>query len=354
MDIERHFDWGSAKTCNLTKRMAYRVATRVERQKKVSIAKRQALPVKQVLLVGLGQYDLNRPEWYPTTKQLKVYDDDWDDWNIGERAVLLQKLRNGADRDDLWTIFKVGDDMQAELSFEAFGQDIDEPVEGLDTDRSDVRTRNRVNVEGGVLMIESHEKPIYDTGRYNKLDFLETDDLRYANRRWIEYKSRVDIEKPTNQTIIDMMILQEIRFRRARRDMNSRDKKKQEEAAVSLKQIREEYSKSAKDVALLEVQFKKEPEQESLDAVILRTHDVREVWRNVEIENEMAIRGLFDMIEKFHRTHLDEPGDDDERVQTKIPVPTIGERKSMAAELALNAVRKSEDDDSGIQIGSSE
>ena len=95
-----------------------------------------------------------------------------------------------------------------------------------------------------------------------------------------------------NQTQVEMLILLEVRFRAVRRDCGSEVNKTRNDAFAELKQIRDDYSKAAADVNQLEKQNKQTPDQESLDAVILRTHDIRPDWRDRSIEREMAQHSL--------------------------------------------------------------
>jgi len=354
---EKEIRWGTKETGYLTKRMAYRVAVKAGNQRRLSAAKRRRLPIRDIIHVGLGQYGMDKPDWYPVPKELELYDDDWDDWKDSEEKTLLRRLRAGAKRPALYEVFKVSPEMASRLNTEAFGHDIDKPMNsyddlGFEDGSVVVRSRVEPSEDRRVIILESHESDEYDTGRFTPIDFELGDDLRYANRRWTEYEERVDLEKPTNQTTIEMMILLEVQNRTARRDLNSTKDKTRDSAQTRIRQIRDDYSKAAADVALLEKQFKKEPEQESLDAVIIRTQEIRKNWRPMEIENEMASRGLFDMVEAFHRTYLDDETGSPKTVRIPVPQKRTEQDMDMKTRLATIALEQSEGKESAIVVGS--
>jgi Holliday junction resolvase RusA-like endonuclease len=347
---------GTAETAFLSRRMVYRVARKVERQKRTTVQNRRKLPIREVVIVGFGQYSMQRPDFYPTREEQRTYsadDDKWDDWTEAERDVLKKRLEKGANPKALFTVFKVKDEMAAALRLEVFGEDVAVPLsEDVPLEEEEPRIKSyvpEVRAEPEVIPVESHESEEYDTGRFNPLDFPSTDDRRYANRRWVEHERRIDLDKPVNQTQVEMLILLEVRFRKVRRDCGSEVAKTRKDAFAELKEIRADYSKAAGDVAQLEKQNKQAPDQESLDAVIERTHDIRPGWRDIQIENEMAIRGLYDLYEQFHRTHLDV--EETEPVKQELPEPKPKPASDAVHKLALRRLEQSEIE-SGIIMGS--
>jgi hypothetical protein len=197
----------------------------------------------------------------------------------------------------------------------------------------------------------------YKKKHFQRGDIVDDDDRDFANKQWDAYEQRVDVTKPVNKTTVEMLIYLEIAFEKCKKELNSTDVMSRHEAMDRLKNIRAEYSKAAKDVAQLESQFKLEPQQESLDAVIERTQDIRKDWRNTEIERQMEMRGLFDLVEQFHRTHV--RGTEKSEVKTsdlKLPKPKTRKPHDARKNLALYHVRQSEkgESDSDIVVGSNE
>jgi hypothetical protein len=349
---DKKWKWGTEEVAWLSKRMAYRVGRKIETQKRLSnAAERRLLPIRKIVLVGFGQSNLNRREWYPNPTELRSYDDSWQDFSDNEKDCLIKRLNQGADPDALFEVFQVDKAMATALRVLVFGEDSEVPLskEVPLEEKTPIKSSVPPPKETEAIAVESHESEDYDIGRYGPLDFEKVDDRRYANRRWIEHEERVDLEKPVNQTTVDMMILLEIDFRRTRRDCGSEIKKTRGDAFIRLKEIRAEYSKAAADVSQLEKQFKKEPDQDSLDAVILRTHDIRPDWRDTSIEREMAERALFDMLEQFHRTHLDV--DEMEKDAQELPEPKPRPVSDGAGRMALRRLQESETEE-GIVVGS--
>ena len=350
--------WGTLETAFLSKRMAYRVAKKVESQKKVGMVARKRLPIREVIIVGFGIYNLDRPDWYPDKAERKRYDaeaDKWDDWTDAEKAVLVKRLNAGAYPDFLFEVFKVKKKMAAELRVEAFGDDIEVPLsEEVPLEESQPRIKSYVpptpvQVEPEVIPVESHESEEYDIGQFNPLDFAKTDDRRYANRRWIEHERLIDLAKPVNQTQVEMLILLEVRFRQVRRDCGSEVNKTRNDAFAELKDIRADYSKAAGDVAQLEKQNMEAPDQESLDAVILRKHDIRPDGRDMSIEREMAQHKLYDLYAQAHVINLDMVEDVEEKYQ--LPEPKPRPESDAQAKFALRKLQDSEVE-SGVVVGS--
>jgi hypothetical protein len=339
---EDDWNWGTKETAHLSQRMVYRLAKRVLKQNNARAETRKEMPVRDMIKAGLGQYDLNRPDWYPEKADLALYDDDWDDWTEDEVAVLKRRLNDRHPGHVLFVIFRVPKEIADFLEI-----DTAKPEPAAESAPSAGETEPTKEID-----LKSSEPAKYDFGRFSRLDFRSEDDHRFANRRWTEYEERIDLDKPANQTTVEMMITMEVEFRRARRDCASPDSKVQTAAFNRLKSVQTAYSKAAADVAQLEKQFKLEPEQESLDAVIERTHDIREGWRDTQIENEMGLRGLFDLVEKFHRTHLEEDDEDAEPKEIKIPKPRTKPTRDIKAEIALTNIEKSEGEDIALVVGS--
>ena len=87
-----------------------------------------------------------------------------------------------------------------------------------------------------------------------------------------------------------------------------------------------------------------EPEEESLDAIIQRAEDIWPDWRDMQIEREMSVRGIYELYERFHRTAMD--GEDTEQgVISEVALPKVTTRPPVDVKrlIAENELKRSED-----------
>ena len=335
---ERVWKWETAETAFLSKRMAYRVVLSVNAQKVATPKKRREMPIKQLILAGLGQHDMEQPEWYPDRLELSDYDDDWDDWTDQETRVLIRRLESGANLAALRHVFRIPDHIDMG----------DKAKSGSEAEKRAGDTPSSV-AEDYAAVVANVEAARYDVGHFSATHITDDQDRRYANQRWEAYSERIDLEHPANQTTIEMMIILEIQFQATTKLLNKKDAKQKKETLTAFKIIRTEYSKAAGDVAMLEEKNKKSV-QDTLDSVIMRTHEVRKDWRSMEIENEMSTRNLYALVEEFHKTALEK--EDEDETEIKIPVPTTKPSPDFATVSALAAVKQSESGDMDLVVES--
>ncbi len=309
--------WGTAATNGLSRRMALRVATRFKKAKGGKFFNGKKRTPKEVIEVGLGVYDFNRPEWYPDLKDAPDYSDEWDDWTDAEVATLKKRLKDGTDAEMLYWVFQVPKLLRATLDADIAGQPLSDDEKAALAPAPRPAGRPPDSTES-VVPLEDAE---YDLGVFTEIDTPDVNIRRYSNRRYGEYGASVDLDKPANQMTIKMMIVYEVQFMLVQRRLNGTDKRTRKGALTEAKQIQDGFSKCAGDVALLQKQYKLEPESESLDSIILRTHDIRKNWRSMEIQNEMGLRNLFDLLEQAHKTDRDEDGN---KPEIEIPEVKIG------------------------------
>ena len=307
IDEDEIVKWGTDATNGLSQRMALRLAQRQTKTQPGRSYDGKKRSVKDMLTVGLGVYNFDRPEWWPDLKKATHYSDDWEDWTDAELETLKQRLQVGADPEMLYWVFKVPEFIQAHLNAKLDGIELSGiALARLERDASESLSTKEPKAP------KVSEFPVgleqYDTGEFTPEDTPDLNMRRYCNQKFAEYGVTVDLDKPANAMTVKMMIVYQVQFQKIQKRLNGTDKKASATALNEAAKIRDGYSKCAADVALLEKQYKMEPDSESLDSIILLTHDIRKNWREMEIQNEMGMRGLFDMVEAFHRTHLDEDG----------------------------------------------
>lgn len=322
--------WGSPETAGLSERMAYRMAQFMEANRNPRLAHRDRVPLMLLIQAGLGEKTNKCPVWLP--EDLTGYDDDWKRWTREEMETLRSRLRADISREVLYKVFNVPEHVAEEIEESEFGYvmetvDIDAPVEEY---------RLKHNVPDAPLL-ESEE---FNDGVFSMLDIVDTDERRFANRRYLEYAASVDVTKPQNQTLIKVVVINEVQLQKTTRDLNSLDAAVKKAAMSALPGLHAQFSRAAESLALLEKQFKTEPEQENLDEVIIRTHDIRLDWYDGLIEREMGLHHLFDLAEKMHKTNV---GDDDEIETMDIPQPVPQKTgKNVSAAVALSRLKASD------------
>lgn len=307
--------WGTDATNGLSRRMALRVATRFKKAKGGKFFNGRKRTPKEVIEVGLGVYDFNRPDWYPDLKDAPDYINEWDDWTDAEAAMLKKRLMDGADSEMLYWVFQVPKLLVATLNAELSGEPLSDAAKAaLAPKQRGGPPENQEPVES-IVPVEDAK---YDVGVFTPLDTPDVNTRRYSNRRCEEYGASVDLDKPANQMTIKMMVVLEVQFMLVQQRMNGRDARTRAKALKEITEIQKGFSKCAGDLALLQKQYKMEPEAESLDSIILRTHDIRKNWRSMQIQNEMGLRNLFDLLEQAHRTDRDEEGN-----KPEIEIPQV-------------------------------
>ena len=251
------------------------------------IDKKQRLPIPDIVFAATGTPGVSSPKWFPKKTELKGYDDSWQDWSNVEIECLKDRLNMGVSPEIVLAVFRPTDFAMGVVNWEVYGQkDVQEaPVD--DT----VEPEPQYSPE-----VEKHS-----VGEFDFMDIPDVRDRAFANRRWVEYAQRLDIEKPQNQTLLRSIITLETQMRRVAREINSDDEKERSDALQIFPRMQKQFSDAASDLSLLEKQFKDKDEWENLDDFIHRTHDVRTNWRDVQIENELAMHGLYDLHEKMHK-----------------------------------------------------
>ena len=323
-------EWGSPETAGLSERMAYRLAQFMKANSNPHLANRDRVPLMLLIQAGLGERTNKCPAWMPV--DLDGYDDDWKRWTRDEMETLRNRLRANISRKVLYKVFNVPEHVAEEVEQSEFGYvmetvDVGAPVE-------EYRLLHNVS---DTPLLESEE---FNDGVFTMLDIKDTDERRFANRRYLEYAVSVDVTKPANQTLIKVVVINELQLQKTTRDLNDTDAAVRKAAMAALPNLHTQFSRAAESLALLEKQFKTEPEQESLDAVIIRTHDIRLDWYDGLIEREMGLHHLFDLSEKMHKTNV---GDDDEIETVNIPQPVPQKTgKNVTAAVALSRLKASD------------
>ena len=334
--------WGTPETAGLSQRMAYRLAYFMEHNKNPRLKAKDRIPLMAVIHVGLGEKTNKCPGWLP--EDLTGYDDEWDDWTRDELNTLQSRLRIDLPRDVLYKVFSVAAYVGEGIEEREFGKskpriDVDAPIEEY----------RLLHTVADTPLLESEE---FNEGVFSILDIVDTDNRRFANRRYLEYSENIDCTKPANQTLIKVLVIHEVEIQKATRELSSLDDKVRKAAQSALTKLHTDFSRAAESLALLEKQFKTEPEQENLDEIIQRTHDIRPGWWDTTLEREMALHNLFDLAERMHKTNV---GDDDETEPTEIPQP-VPQRmgKDVSASVAMSRLKASEHGNVGFAVESTE
>lgn len=339
--------WGTDETAGLSERMAHRWALFMKENNDPKLLREQKIPPIEAVCAGLGEHTNERPSWVHKDSELQAFLDNWHDWTDDELATLLDRLKSDVPREILYKVFRVGVDVRKVLDKKAFGTAIARKMANRD-DRV-----FEIEEELPIQAVVFHESAEFDDGAFSIIDIKNTDDRRFANRRYLEYSEGVDNSKPQNQTLIRILVIHEVELQKTTRQLNSDDDAERKSAMSALLKLHSEFSKAAESLALLEKQFKTEPKQENLDDIIKRTQDIRLDWYDMQIENQMGLHNLYALYEKMHKTHI---SDDEETEPVQVPVverQNTGRTKSMViADIALSAIRASEDKTEGMVIES--
>lgn len=328
--------WGLSETYGLSERMTYRVAKRLYFN--TYFKKKNRLSASEIRKIAFGDDNPERPDWFPSKEAVTGVEDTWDDWTEDEKETLKARLRAGINSGRLYHVFKVSDKLAAELNDEVFGSE----TVGVPWDEDEA---NETPVIEDIVLERTivTEKAKYEKGEFREVHIEDVEYRRFANRRWEEYGERVDLDKPANQTSVRMIIFLEVELNKAMREANSQDRKLRREAASRVSEINKDFSKIAADLAQLEKQFKIEREYETLDAVIIRTHDIRKGWRDREIENLMGLHNVYDLYEQEHKIRLGGEDEGAERIEpVEIPEPEFSQKRDVAKEFAIRALQESE------------
>jgi hypothetical protein len=364
----RRIKWGTKETSGLTQRMALRLLKNLEWFKRASTKEREQLLARDVKSAGFGFGITRRPSWFPEKRWLAEYDDSWTDWTVLETNLLVARMLDGVKPNALFKVFEPPHDIAADAYKKATGKTYRATARNDTTPIRSPRTKAGKRVGGSVPVIDSKGLPAgaimdmpgvvdslsdedmeYVNGEFAMIDIENPIDRIYANRRWELYSERVDLEKPANQTTVKLMILLEVQIRRIMWDCNDLDPESRKESYETLERIRKAFSRAATDVAQLEKQYIIEPEQDSLDAVIERTHDYRQNWRDRQIEHEMGIRNLYEMYEKFHKTQL-EGTEEDTVSEVDIPQPKPQRNRGDVAGHIMEKILARTDGDAQIVV----
>jgi len=268
----------------LPERLALRLLKLLEMEKR-------PIPIKDIMKIGLGRESYGRPNWFPTVARLKTYDDSWTDWTDSEKEVIMSKLTEGHSEYLIQRMFQVPEDIMNEAIAEVFGSG---------------SVVQRAPLAPGATPLKQVTFGRESGQVFGEDDLVLDTDRRFANDRWAEYGEKVDLTSPTNQTIVRGMILMELQLRRLELEMNDPNTKTRDAAIKAYSDLSTNYSKRASDVALLEKQFKKAPKEETLDAVILRTDDIRDNWRDTDMFLRMGEHNLVELVAQFHRVKIGE------------------------------------------------
>lgn len=273
----REITWGTEQTKYLSHRMALRVAYQFKIRPKVYL-------IKELTEIGLCMAQSGRPTWMPKDVELKTYDNSWDDWTHAEIEALVDRIGAGKPVELIKGIFNVPDEVMQQ-ALEMAGKAIDET--------------------GATIVYHPQLDPDEEPAYFDQFDFPNRTDRDFCNSRWKKYSERIDSTQPQNETTVRAMIFCEAQMRQCEKDMNAKELRTRKAAVEMYSKLKADFSKGAADLALLERQYDIAPEEESFDAIIRRTHQIRPNWRDKDLEIRMGEYNLIQKIADFHRVKLE-------------------------------------------------
>lgn len=241
--------------------LPYRIARRL----KCALNDYKNVPVsmRQIVMVGLGTSGKSNylPGWLKTL-DVSDYDDNWNDWQPDEVEFLRKRIAAGYEPESIQIVFNVPE-----------------------------RRMNNILAEMPVTTVAPQVADLEPDEGFTEDDIPDEAMRQYANSRWLEYASDLDLTLPTNRQTVRTLIVTEIQMRRVERRMLQPDVPAKEMATdrSEYKTLVTMYSSAAEDVSQLERQREHREQVQTFSGMIEHAQKVRQTWKETQLRLHMEL-----------------------------------------------------------------